>query len=94
MADYDLWIRLGLASDLAVVDRPLVGYRAQAMRIHRACVGLWRPARVLAHPCPGRRTVARDSTAPRPRAESAPSAVLADGGGELDRSTEASGSAE
>ena len=27
LADYDLWIRLGLAASLAVVDRPLVGYR-------------------------------------------------------------------
>ena len=27
LADYDLWIRLGLASPLGVVDRPLVGYR-------------------------------------------------------------------
>ncbi|MEJ7703153.1 MAG: hypothetical protein WKF47_05650 [Geodermatophilaceae bacterium] len=26
MADYDLWIRLALASPLAGVDRPLVGY--------------------------------------------------------------------
>lgn len=26
MADYDLWIRLGLASPLGLVDRPLVGY--------------------------------------------------------------------
>lgn len=30
LADYDLWIRLGLASPLATVDRPLVGYRVQA----------------------------------------------------------------
>lgn len=27
LADYDLWIRLGLAAPLAVADRPLVGYR-------------------------------------------------------------------
>lgn len=27
LADYDLWIRLGLAAPVAVVDRPLVGYR-------------------------------------------------------------------
>ncbi|MGI8721965.1 MAG: glycosyltransferase, partial [Geodermatophilaceae bacterium] len=27
LADYDLWIRLGLAGGMAVVDRPLVGYR-------------------------------------------------------------------
>lgn len=27
LADYDLWIRLGLAAPLAAVDRPLVGYR-------------------------------------------------------------------
>lgn len=26
LADYDLWIRLGLASPLGLVDRPLVGY--------------------------------------------------------------------
>ncbi len=30
LADYDLWIRLGLAAPLGVVDRPLVGYRVAA----------------------------------------------------------------
>ncbi|MGI8683280.1 MAG: glycosyltransferase family 2 protein [Mycobacteriales bacterium] len=31
LADYDLWIRLGLASPVGIVDRPLVGYR-----VHRS----------------------------------------------------------
>ncbi len=30
LADYDLWIRLGQAAALGVVDRPLVGYRVAA----------------------------------------------------------------
>lgn len=30
LADYDLWIRLGMAAPLGVVDRPLVGYRVAA----------------------------------------------------------------
>jgi len=30
LADYDLWIRLSLAAPLAVVDRPLVGYRVHS----------------------------------------------------------------
>lgn len=30
MADYDLWIRLAMASPLAAVDRPLVGYLVQS----------------------------------------------------------------
>lgn len=40
LADYDLWIRLGLAAPVAVVDRPLVGYRVHpsgmAHDVHRS----------------------------------------------------------
>ncbi len=40
LADYDLWIRLALAAPLAVVNRPLVGYRVHASgmahNVHRS----------------------------------------------------------